>query len=90
MKAEKTLIAAAMLMLLTGCQPRVKSLESNESAMTPNPPAAGKTIDPYTNGGIAGASGGGKPEASYATVKPSSAETQPVAPVKVPQKPARK
>jgi hypothetical protein len=58
MKVAHSLTFVLAAAMLAGCQPRIKSLESNESAMTPNPKAQGKTIDPYTYGGIAGATGG--------------------------------
>ncbi len=84
MKAYK-LIVLTFVFLAAGCQPRIKSLESNESAMTPNPKASGMTIDPYTYGGIATATGGTKPAASYASSQAGSTSAP-----QTPAKPAKK
>ena len=68
MKAVKLpalLIALAALVLAAGCKPHIKVVESFESTMTPNARASGKTVDPYTFGGTAGAAGGKNPQASY-------------------------
>ncbi|MBI1757263.1 MAG: hypothetical protein HYR64_09175 [Fimbriimonas ginsengisoli] len=61
-------LALAAATILSGCH--FKSLESYESATTPNSAEPGRG-DPYTNGGIAGASGGQKARASYATSEPA-------------------
>jgi hypothetical protein len=70
--ADMKMLALVALLVVgfgtVGCKPRIKSLESNDAVMTPNPKASGQTIDPYTFGGTAKASGGTKPAATYATI----------------------
>ncbi len=70
MKAVYPLTPLAVLFCVSfvgGCQPRIKSVESFESTMTPNPKATGATLDPYTYGGTAMASGGTQPQTSFAS-----------------------
>lgn len=61
------LVLALGPLVVTGCQPRLKSLESYQSATTVNPnPMPGKG-DKDSFGGIASASGGRVAITSYAT-----------------------
>ena len=63
----KRLLALAPLVLLalTGCQPRIKGLESFNSATTPIPGPAGWSGDIYSYGGLAYASGGTRARTLY-------------------------
>lgn len=65
---SRVLLTGALAWILTGCEPpRIKSLESYTSATQPNPPRDFKKapLDPYSYGGIAGATGGIDPRTSY-------------------------
>lgn len=70
------LLVGISLLALAGCEHpglvRIKSLESREAAMTPNPKASGKTVDPYTYGGAPEAAGGQKAGDAYATSLPTA------------------
>ena len=78
MKAVKPLLLVTVLTgiaLLGGCMPHIKVVESYESTTTPNDKASGKTIDPYTYGGTAAASGGTHTQSSYSDLTPKPAES---------------
>lgn len=72
---SRSVFAILAVAALAGCAPRLKSEESFQSAMTPNNEATGKTLDPYTYGGTAMASGGLHPQTRLDT----PAQTAPVA-----------
>jgi len=71
----KALITATALCLLAGCEaPRVKSMESVQSATLNNPPRDfnKEPIDPYSWGGIAMATGGRDARTTYGAMSPGS------------------
>jgi hypothetical protein len=64
-----TLVSLAAALMVVGCdsgQPRMKSIESYNNAVTPNDYAPVK-VDPGSFGGIGSASGGTQPALSYGT-----------------------
>ena len=85
MKTAKPVIFLAAIVTLGisgGCMPHVKVVESYTSATEPNAKARGTTIDPYTYGGTASASGGTHAKSSYSSPVPADAPKAPSAPAK--------
>lgn len=65
---SRVLVLGAFAWLVAGCEPpRIKSKESIDSATMTNPPRnfQAAPLDPYSYGGIAGASGGRDPKTTY-------------------------
>ncbi|MDX2065186.1 MAG: hypothetical protein SFX74_05535 [Fimbriimonadaceae bacterium] len=63
MRVAPLIVIAALTVSISGC--RIKSWESFESAVTPNPPGEWKG-DPYASAGLANATGGLRPGTRYA------------------------
>lgn len=74
---SRVLVLGALAWLVAGCEPpRIKSKESIDSATLTNPPRdfMAAPLDPYSYGGIAGASGGRDPKVTYGAMAPGPFE----------------
>ena len=69
------MVGLVLVLASSGC--RFKGGESFASATTPHEPKASYQGDPYSNGGIADATGGAKPETRYGMGAKTGAAAKP-------------